>query len=55
MWLGIGYTIPHQGDRNLNRVTPDQEYYLLHENGNILKAAYPYDALLQRAEAPNPV
>lgn len=55
MWLGIGYTIPHQGDRNVNRVTPTEEYYLLHEDGRILDIAYPYDGSLERAEAPNPV
>jgi len=54
MWLGIGYTIPHQGDRNLNRVV-DKEYYLLHEDGRILDLAAPYVGSLERAEAPNPV
>ncbi len=54
MWLGIGYTIPHQGDKNLNRVT-NKEYYLLHEDGRILDLAYPYVGSLEIAEAPNPV
>ena len=46
MWIGIGYTIPHQGDRNTN---PNDTY------GRILDLAYPYVGSLERAEAPNPV
>ena len=52
MWIGIGYTIPHQGDRNTN---PNDTYYLLHEDGRILDLAYPYVGSLERAGAPNPV
>ena len=54
MWLGIGYTIGHQGDRNLNNIE-DKEFYLLHEDGRILKMAAPYENLIQRAEAPSPI
>jgi hypothetical protein len=52
MWLSVGYVIPMQGDKNLNKIRPSEEFFLLAETGDILEDPGPQTVFLLRAEAP---